>query len=875
METVLLLCLIVALVIAWIYLRDRLSEMERRIDALASEVYSRPRAMREMASRQVAAEEAAATVAEVATAAPPVVAPLVVEPPVAVPMAVRPPVAETPAPVPGFAPAVVEEKRSSEEWEALLGGNWLNKLGAFVLVIGIALLLGYSFHHLGPGGIDAICVAISLGMLGTGVALERRERYHTFARGLLGGGWGALYFTVYAMQAVDAARILYNPWAGAILLLGVAGGMIAHSLRYRSQAVTGLAYFIAFVTLAITQVTVLSIVALIPLAASLLYIARRASWGKMALFGLIATYATCATRPDLGAPLWQTQAIFVVYWLLFEGFDLLTGDPWLLPLNALGFLSLSLGKWQAAAPHQIWQLLAATAAAYLASAILRARSGRWHAAITLAAGLAAAAIFLKLDHQWVVFALLLEAELLYLAGERLRQSYLRMLAAGLFVIQAMHLLIVELSDLPARAWTPLAALEAVVFYANRALRKGNLMYGYAGAGMLALVAGYEAPEPYRAVAWMLLALGAFAWGWHYRLADFRLQGYLLAGLGLCGAAWEPSRLTLAAAAAMSYGLTLCALRGGEDRLDRQERAGILSASPLASVAAMAALLWKVLPEQYLGLGWMAMSLPLLELGLRGWPGQFRRLSYAAAAMGALRVVFLNVLPAVPQDPLAVQLIPAGAALVCYAMAWRARKEEGGMVRSFASAVGTVFACDAVWLLTPEFATAPALALFTLALLITRLRWHGYVVAALAFADCWRTNLAGGLDPVLAAGTVIACLYAAQFMSVRGRRARWYLSLLGTALWTLLLYYQVAGNLRTVAWGIEGVALLGSGFPLRDRVLRLSGLALLLGCILKLFLWDLRHLETLARIFSFLALGLFLLGVSWIYTRFRGRVAHYL
>jgi uncharacterized membrane protein len=79
----------------------------------------------------------------------------------------------------------------------------------------------------------------------------------------------------------------------------------------------------------------------------------------------------------------------------------------------------------------------------------------------------------------------------------------------------------------------------------------------------------------------------------------------------------------------------------------------------------------------------------------------------------------------------------------------------------------------------------------------------------------------------------------------------------------------------VAWGIEGVALLGSGFPLRDRALRLSGLALLLGCILKLFLWDLRHLETLARIFSFLALGLFLVGVSWIYTRFRGRVERYL
>jgi uncharacterized membrane protein len=209
------------------------------------------------------------------------------------------------------------------------------------------------------------------------------------------------------------------------------------------------------------------------------------------------------------------------------------------------------------------------------------------------------------------------------------------------------------------------------------------------------------------------------------------------------------------------------------------------------------------------------------------------------------------------------------------MAWRARKEEGGMAAFFASALGTVFACDALWLLTPAFATAPALALFAVALLIARLRPHAYAVAALAFADCWWTNLEGGLDPVLAAATVVACLYAAQFLSARGSRARWYLSLLGTALWTLLLYYQVAGSVRTVAWGIEGVALLGSGFPLRDRVLRLSGLALLLGCILKLFLWDLRHLETLARIFSFLALGLFLVGVSWIYTRFRGRVAHYL
>jgi uncharacterized membrane protein len=888
MELILVLCLMVALVIAWTYVRDRLNELDQRINALASAVHAIPREAREAVVRKAAVEpkpEPVRTAPPVAvpvmTAPPPVVeappiveAPPVAKPPVATPVAPQPVIVQRPVPAPAFT-AFPEEPRSSEDWETLLGGNWLNKLGVFVLVIGIALLLGYSFKHLGPWGIDSICIAIGLSMLGAGVALEPKERYQTFARGLLGGGWAALYFTVYAMQAIPAARVIFNPWAGAVLLLAVACGMIVHSLRYRSQVVTGMAYFIAFVTLAITDVTTLSVIALVPLAASLLYIARRAQWGKMALFGLIATYATCATRPDLGAPLWQVQTIFAIYWLLFEGFDLLNGDSWLLPLNALGFLSLSLVKWERVAPHQIWQPLAATAAAYLVSAVLRARSGRWHAAITLSSALAAVAIFLKLEHQWLAFALFLEAELLYLAGERLRQSYLRMLAAGLFAAQVTHLAAFEVPGLAVRAWSPLAALECLVFYANRALRRGDLLYGYAAAGMAALVAGSEAPEPYRAIAWLALGLTTFGFGWRYRLADFRMQGYLLGALGLCGAAVLPDRLTFTIAAALSYGLALCAVKSGEDRMDAQECEGVLIGAPVAAVGAMSALLWKLLPHQYLGLGWLAMSLPVLELGRRGWPRQFIRLSYGLLALGVAEVLGVNVLPAVPTSPLAARLIPAGAAALCYLMMWRTHQEEEGYVPALASIAATIFAYDAIWLLTPTASVAPVLAIFALALLVATLRPHAYAIAGLAFANCWFVNFERGLDPVFAGAAVIALLYTAQLLTARESRARWYFSLLATSLWAVLLYYQVEGNGLTVAWGIEGVVLLGAGFPLRDRVLRLSGLALLLSCILKLFVWDLRHLETLPRIFSFLALGAFLVGVSWIYTRFRSRVEQYL
>ena len=128
------------------------------------------------------------------------------------------------------------------DWEAVVGGNWLNKLGAVVLVVGIALLLAYSVSYLGPVGRVALGLSLSVAMLGAGVVLHRRERYRIFAEGLLGGGWAGLYFTTYAMHGLAAARVIDSPLLGTLLLFAVAVGMLGHSLHYRSQAITGLAF---------------------------------------------------------------------------------------------------------------------------------------------------------------------------------------------------------------------------------------------------------------------------------------------------------------------------------------------------------------------------------------------------------------------------------------------------------------------------------------------------------------------------------------------------------------------------------------------------------------------------------------------------------
>ena len=158
---------------------------------------------------------------------------------------------------------------------------------------------------LGPAGRVAVSLAVGASMLMTGVALERREKYRVAARGLIGGGWAALYATTFAAHGIEAARVIESPTLATLLLAAVALGMVLHSLRYRSQTVTGVAYFVAFVTLAITQLTVFAVVALVPLAASLLYLAHRFRWTAMALAGLPATYGIYmlhAARSSGGKP---------------------------------------------------------------------------------------------------------------------------------------------------------------------------------------------------------------------------------------------------------------------------------------------------------------------------------------------------------------------------------------------------------------------------------------------------------------------------------------------------------------------------------------------------------------------------------------------
>jgi hypothetical protein len=950
-------------------------------------------------------------------------------PPRAAPAPPPPPLVQ-PEPVaePAFSFSdTLRQKLSSEEWEALVGGSLLNKLGSLIMVIAIALGLSYSATRMGPAGRVALALGISFTMLAAGVIFERRGKYLIFARGLLGGGWAALYLTAYGMHALDAARVIESPLLAAILLVAVAGGMIAHSLRYRSQVVTGLAYFAAFAALAITPVAAFSVVALVPLGISLLVIAWHFEWFGMALFGLIATYGTCASKASGTATVWQTEAILGTYWLLFEIFDILRAAKrkpargavaWIAPLNAAGALGMSAMKWADTPGAALWIFFAGAAWIYLADSLVRAFVRRpstvpadnlyeralsgYEGAITLAAALAVPAIVLGLTGLRVVWGLFAEAEVLFLAGLIFRQPWLRHLGAGTFAVSLIRLgaANVVVTAQPARTWTPTTLIAAALFYINCALRRPGLLYSYAAVPLLLLVTGFEVQPTWLGLAWFALALLLFEFGFWMRLQEFRIQGYIVAGLSwvllLRFNTVDPQAhpwLILGAAALGSWIVTaqMHFLR----RFAASEHDSVRDFADAAGTFFAGALIWQVVPRGYLGLGWFALAIVCLEAGILTGVRWFRREADIVGSIAILTIAGINVFSfgGVPPHQ-AVAL--AGAAILAYAVSTRLYRLGSDVEyrprRDVALSAGTLFLAAVCWYALPspliavswgamalvlleigtalgfsaatanghvmafcgigrlfvanftiagkslgvshrlltvapyaalcyylhglterirdrfsrvylyaaavlivflvrfELGNAMAVvgwAIFGLALLWfghrlrkTDLLWQSYALAVWTFVRSWTTNfyipesLLGMHARVLTGAVVIACFYASELLSPRDQdavphvRARTFFSCLATVLLSALLFYEVSGSLLTVAWGVQGIALLLAGFPLRERSLRLAGLALFFFCIGKLFLYDLSKLDTGYRILSFGVLGLLLVGASWVYTRFR-------
>lgn len=773
---------------------------------------------------------------------PPVAATVTTAPPLAEPPSVEvaeppPPLVEeipTPAPPAPVEPPVFEQPAAPQtSLEEVVGTQVFLKAGIAIVVLGMVLFLGYALTTVGPLGRVAAGAAVGAALLGGGLVAERREKYRGFGRALVAGGWSVLYLVAFAAHFLPAAKVIDSRLVASLLLLAVATAAVAFSLRYRSEWTTTATFLLIFLALTVAAFELeptFNLAAATIVAIAIAILAWRLEWSRLLGLGVPATWLTLAValvpramelRYEPGGTDGAVLAGLALAWAVYQ-VALLFGSSEEEGWAGLAYLSNLAGAFSLAAvylhatvPGRGWLLALVTAVLYGASGWHLRRRERQalfqlSGAATLAAAALAVPLYLGLASVWVPIVWLLLFETALAAAIQMRVGLFRLLAYAGFAVAFIKALVPEATEelLGDDSRPALLAACAAVALLNAALLRGPWR---------PVLAEGEAP---------------FAAGFFSTAASVFTVVLLW---GELPRAWSAPALALAALlwiwVARRFRLPDFLFQG----------AGLL----LVTAAAVGWRSWWIVGETA---GWSTRSLSVVGALLALYPAQLLLEKHDDwRAPQLLAPVFLLV-PTVVLAALVEGDALAADRLLLVAPVW-------AVLAGLYLEIGVRRDARSWWVVGHLWLLAATLHLhvtnFADTLSTSQLVWTvGMVVALLAYASGRRLEREeAGVDKA------VRGLYLVAAAATIAR----------------LLATLVSGTMLTVALGLEGLAAIVLGFLLRQRALRWIGLGLLSFCILKLFIYDLSDLEGLARIGSFIVLGVILIAVSWAYTRFRGKL----
>lgn len=665
----------------------------------------------------------------------------------------------TPAPSPG---------RSRFEWEQLIGGKWLNRIGAFALFLGIGFFLKYAFdHNLIPEWMRVLIgLIVGISLLFAGKRFSKKG-LAIFSQGLAGAGVAILYLSVYA------SFNFYHLVPQTVALFGMSGVTVLafqQAMRHHSLAVSLLGWAGGYLTPfllstgEVQSVGLLTYIALLT-AGLLLVVLKKDRWIVLLPLTFVATITvyfiwrgTVFTSEEAGIALTFTT----IYWLLFHGYDLwcwlkkVKSHPIIRRIvsfsNALFYncfvIDLVDSDWHAEALFLIGLIYGTS---FLITSrqkpIPRPIRGQLNQCLFIAAALVIIATGDQFSGYVLTFLFILEACLLTFWGIYKKQRSLWLAALGLYVFIPLQLLYTIFENpIPLAKFIPLFNIRALATVATA---------------------------------------GAFAAGAHILR---RLKGTWR---------WISHALHLAWCVILFYWLSA--------EVDTFFKKLILGKTGDYKNLLMYRAIWSTV-----GL-WLIYALSLIRIGLR-----------------AIKTPLVYV-------GLGVFALAVGTALV----------------------YGWIYIPIALYV--PLFNSRFILLVLSILALYLLGRWlkgeKKFQIKALNIAIAVITGLF--LFQMLTAETQDYFRHAAYLLTEQGASQEQITRLSNWKQLTL-----------SMVWLLYSLALMALGIWRRKQGIRLMAFGLFGLTILKIFLFDLSFLETLYRIISFIVLGLILIGVSYVYSRYK-------
>ncbi|HEX9975699.1 MAG TPA: DUF2339 domain-containing protein [Dehalococcoidales bacterium] len=372
------------------------------------------------------------------------------------------------AQAPPAAPARAKPAKP-REWEQILGGNWLARIGVVALIIGAAFFLKFAFDNNWLGPLARVILGIVVGLAMVGGGYYWRTKYPTLAQAITGGGVALLYLSIFAAFALFEL-IPFYPAVFLLLLVSIGSALLA--LRYNSMALAIIGIFGAFTAPYIlgalgpgipgdqqtgTAIQLLVYIVVVDLGVIALSTFRNWRWFTLlALVSSLAAFGGWYGRFGDTVSLLVSEVGLTVIFLIFVGATTLYHLMWrrmsqefdyaLMVLNAVAYFSISCGlmwsdlrAWMGGFSLVLTLFYGALAYVALRRGIVTVRLSLFAAVIGL--------LFLTIaipiqfgDRAWATIGWAAEVVVLTWLGLILRIAQLRWFGFAVFIVMAVRLL---------------------------------------------------------------------------------------------------------------------------------------------------------------------------------------------------------------------------------------------------------------------------------------------------------------------------------------------------------------------------------------------------------------------------------------------------
>jgi uncharacterized membrane protein len=715
-----------------------------------------------------------------------------------------------------------------------LGTYWLVRVGIVMVLTGLVFFghLAYEnyIRQLGAGGKVCLLYSASAVLLVAGGWWQRRASrtdLKNYGQVLFAGGLAALYFTTYAAHHIGPLRVIPSALVDGLLLLVCAGLVVAAAQHWKSEVLGVFAIGLAFYTAVITQAGFFTLYSnLVLTAAAVLFLVRN-RWATLSFAGLVASYAAYGFWRFLGPDGWHASeqvwpgiCFLAAYWTIFSAGVFLSRDGGLAGPRRATFLTLN---------NNAFLLM-------FFLTMLQARQ----------------------DWFWA-FALVYGAVLLALAAGARQVLPAEPLAWNSYLTEGLLLVTLGcISKFSGSALALLLAMESVVLLlsAHRISNTVLLVGAYASAGL--------------AAGWSIDAMGLHAAADLYTgmgVGAFILANTILTHRHTPVRDTVPLRPGPAYFALLALAVWWVATYDNSSAVQLPVLLGLEALLLTFSCYVLSVGELTLFGQGYLVLGqalwllqvwdapapawWTGVALLLITFMLLVWwhaqrvlalPPEIRRFLqglYTFALLG-LALVWCNRYISAHEQIWSLSLLAA----LWFGLAGRRANRE-------------------LLLFSAAFALN-ALALF----------WRG----ALQTPTVYWPDLVPTV--VLLGAQQAAHRWPARYRLTRPLQMTLILTG-GLSLWGFLTRWVLwledarGGSYLTASWSLLGLALFTIGFALRERGYRWLGLGVLAAALGRVLLFDVWKLETIYRILSFMALGIVLLVLGFIYNRYQERIRQWL